>query len=354
VRRLIQLLPAHHVHDAVGAEALAIEQLMRKAGWQVDTYAEYIDEELTTSTRPIAELDTADAEGAAALYHLCITSPVAYTFAELPCRKALIYHNVTPPEYFEPWDRNLAEISRKTRRELEFLADKVNLAVGDSEFNRSELEDAGYRATRTVPILFDAGRYDCTPDPDMTAKLQGSANVIFVGRVVPNKAADDFIRVAAAHRDAGYPPARFVFAGKKHVLPGYTEKIDRLAAEADLDESRLLFTGSITQHELAALYRSASVFLSLSRHEGFMVPLLESMYYGVPVLALSRAAVPETLADAGMLFDDPDPEHVAALVARLLDDQILREDLIEGGRARLTRFDINRWGFVLKTALEGL
>jgi len=354
MKRLIQLLPTHHRNDAVGAEALVIERLLCAEGWRVDTYAEFIDPELRGSTRPLDELDGVDARGAVALYHFAVTSVVTQRLIGLDCPKVLRYHNVTPPEFYRPYDPGIAEICEDSLRQVRQLAEHVDLGIGVSEFNRLDLERIGYRATRAVPFLFDPDRYATEPDAATMNKLADRPLVLTVGRVVPNKAPDDFVRVAAAYAAGGYEPARFVFAGKRDALPAYARELDELIESEQLAENQLLFTDEVGQADLVALYRSASLFLSLSRHEGFMVPLLESMLFEVPILALARAAIPETLGGAGCLFDDTDPERVAALVNTLLTDDRLRSDLVAGGRRRLDSLSIERWAFVLRLLLEQL
>ena len=354
MRRLIQLIPFHHSYDAAGSEALLIERLLGKAGWQVTTYADEMDDELRGSTRPFSELGPGDVEGAIALYHYCAASEMTWRFAELDCPTAMIYHNVTPHTFFEQWDPNIAIDCREGRRQLKAITDYVDLAIAHSEFSRRELDEVGFDATRTIPFLFDQDRLEVRPDPEMLRRLEGSTNVLFVGRCAPNKAPDDFIRVAKAYKERDYPDARFVLVGKRDVIPSYAGKIDALIAWSGLDEDRLLLTDTVSQEELIACYRSADLFLSLSQHEGFMVPLIESMFFDIPVLALARAAVPETLSDAGLLFDTTDPDKVAEMVNLMLTDEDLRTELIKRGRNRLLHFDLGHWTFVLRILLEQL
>ncbi len=354
MNRLIQLIPSHHRHDAAGAEVLLFERLLAAAGWRVETYADEIDPSLVASTRPSSELDSADTDGAVALYHYCAASPMTSRFLELHCPKVIIYYNITPHSFFEPYSAADAAVCRDGREQLRKIAEAVDLAIAHSDYSRLELVEAGFDVTRTIPYLFDPERYSGEPDPAMLRRLDGPPVVLFTGRHAPNKKPDDFIRVAAAHAAAGYPPARFVVAGKRSAVPAYAREIDALLGDLGLPEERLLLTDEVSQAELVAAYRSASLFLSLSRHEGFMVPLLECMLFDVPVLALARAAVPETLGDAGVLFDSTDPEVVASMVDDALGDADLRAELVERGRRRLKRYDLDHWVFVFRALLESL
>ena len=355
MKRLIQMIPSHHCHDAAGAEVLTIERLLRDAGWRVETYAGNMDAELEGLTLPADALDTADTNDAVALYHYCAASLMTFRFVELDCPKVLLYHNITPHRFFEPYNEDVATDCREGRKQLSVMLDAVDVAIGHSEFSRRELEQAGFDMTRTIPFLYDPARLEIEPDPAMLERLRGDPVVLFTGRFAPNKAPEDFLRTAAAYGALkGAPPARFVLVGKRRTIKGYYESVEKLISELALPQERLLITDEVSQAELAAAYRSASLFLSLSRHEGFCVPMLECMQMGVPVAALSRAAVPETLGDAGILFDTTEPGEVAGIVAEVLADESIRAELIERGRRRLKRYDLEHWGFAFRVLLESL
>jgi glycosyltransferase involved in cell wall biosynthesis len=355
MRRLIQLLPTHHRHDAAGAEVLTIERLLSAAGWSVENYTDEMDPELEGRTLLSERLDDADTDDAVALYHYCAASLMTSRFLELDCPKVLLYHNITPHEFFEPYNKDVAIDCREGRKQLSVMLDAVDVAIGHSDYSRLELEAAGFDITRTIPYLYDPSRLAIEPDGAMLERLQGPPVVLFTGRFAPNKAPEDFIRTAAAYEGLmGAPPARFVLVGKRKTIKGYYETVEKLIEDLRLPRERLLITDEVSQSELTSAYRSASLFLSMSRHEGFMVPLLEAMQFGIPVLALARAAVPETLGDAGLMFDTTEPEEVAGIVAGVLSDERLRKELSERGRRRLKRYDLEHWGFVFRVLLESL
>lgn len=354
MKRLVQLIPSHHARDAAGSEVLAIERIVSDVGWLTETYADNVDAELQGRTKLYGEFDSENLEDTIVLYHYCAASEMTFRFAELECPKGIVYHNITPDHFFEPYNPDIAIDCREGRRQLSVLAENVDLAIAKSEFSRLELEEVGFDVTRTVPFLFDSARLDVEPDAVMMQRLEGNPVILFVGRMVPNKAPDDFIRVAHSYFRSEGQPAKFVLAGKKSVLPLYVKEIDALLAESGLTEEQFLVTDEISDAELAACYRSASVFLSLSRHEGFCVPMLEAMHFGVPILALAAAAVPETVGDAGILFETTDPKRIAEIVNTMLGSEDLRKGLIERGRQRLKRYDLERWGFALHVMLDQL
>jgi glycosyltransferase involved in cell wall biosynthesis len=112
-------------------------------------------------------------------------------------------------------------------------------------------------------------------------------------------------------------------------------------------------TGSVSDGELAARYRAADVFVCLSEHEGFGVPLLEAMHHRIPVVAFAAAAVPETVAGAAVLLRDKSPATVAAAVHRVITDGPLRDALISAGEDRLAGLSLRAAKRSFRTAIEG-
>ena len=169
-------------------------------------------------------------------------------------------------------------------------------------------------------------------------------NFLFVGRIAPNKNIEDHIRLAEHYKryvDAFY---RFIFVGRYDAVPRYYSTIRALMTEYRLLDDRFIFTGPVPDEDLAAYYRHAAVYISLSEHEGFCAPLLEAMAADVPVLAYAAAAVPETLGGAGVQFAPKDLEYAAELLAPWRSTTTLRAGdrgtaapLAEFGDARITR-----------------
>jgi len=82
-------------------------------------------------------------------------------------------------------------------------------------------------------------------------------------------------------------------------------------------------------------YSCAQAYLCLSEHEGFCVPLMESMFFGLPVLAYLTGGIPETLGGAGIGIAEKNWEEIAALLARVVADQSWRDQIIAGQKERL-------------------
>jgi len=333
-----QWLPTAHYGDAMGDSTRRVAGLLRRMGHTSEVYAIDVDAALAQDVRPFTHPGAL--AGDVTIFHYGIQSRMTAAFRSLPGRRVLQYHNVTPAEFFAPWDPHLFLLATRGREELATLAGHVDVALGDSEYNRRELEETGFARTGIFPVAVDLTRVCASArSPALEAILDdGLMNFLFVGRIVPNKKIEDHIRLAAFYSryvDAG---CRFIFVGRYDVLPGYYSAIRALMARHGLRGDRVIFTGAVPDQELAIYYQYADVYISLSEHEGFCVPLVEAMAAGVPVLAYAAAAVPDTLGGAGVQFAPKDLECAAALLDELTFDDELRAHVIAGQRRRVADF----------------
>ena len=337
-----QWVPAAHKGDAIGDSARRVRNLLRRQGHQAEIYALTVDEDLRNDVRPFASNEAGD--GDVTILHYAVPSPMTEAFASLPRRRVLQYHNVTPAHFFAPYDPDVFRIAALGRAELATLARRTDVALGDSEFNRRELAALGFVNTDVFPIAIDPDRIrNAAPRPALEELLSdGLTNFLFVGRIVPNKKIEDHIRLAEHYKryvDTGY---RFIFVGKTDSVPRYYNTVRSLIEEYQMPSDRFVFTGGVPDEDLATYYRTASVYLSLSEHEGFCVPLLEAMAADVPVLAYASTAVPDTLGGAGVQFAPKDLEHAAELLGELTFNDHFRARVIDGQRRRLEDFGDDR------------
>ena len=349
-----QWLPAAHRGDAVGDSARGVRDLLRLKGCEADLFALSIDADLRHEVRPFS--DPAARRGDVTILHFAVPSPMTAALTTLRGRRVLQYHNVTPAHFFAPYDAGIFRIATLGRTELRTLVGHVDLALGDSEYNRQELAELGFTATGVMPILVDTERLTRAPRRPVLERTldDGPANILFVGRLAPNKRLEDHIRLAEHYKRYVDTDYRFIFVGRTNVVPRYYATLLALIAEYDMPAERFLFTGPVPEAELAAYYRMASAYVSLSEHEGFCVPLVEAMAAGVPVLAYGAAAVPETLGGAGVCFTPKDLEHAAELLGLLVYDEELRSSVIAGQRRRLTDFGTARVERALDAMIDSL
>ncbi len=338
-----QWVPAAHRGDAIGDSARRMRAMLRQLGHTSDIYALTIDDELKGDVRPFSE--PAAAAGHVTIFHYALPSPMTEAFARLRGGRVLQYHNVTPASFFAPYDPVLFRLASLARTELATLVGRVDLALGVSNYNREELEVMGFAPTGVLPLAVDTARVTrAGARPAIDRLLDDEyVNFLFVGRVAPNKKIEDHIRLAEHYKryvDSFY---RFIFVGRYDVVPRYYAMVRALMTDYRLLHERFIFTGPVSDEELAVYYKHAAVYISLSEHEGFCAPLLEAMAADVPVLAYGAAAVPETLGGAGVQFVPKDLEQAAELAGMLAFDDRVRRPIIAGQRRRLADFGDDRF-----------
>ena len=308
-----QVLATLGYGDAIGHEVLGIQRVLRCAGYESDIFVETADPRLESLTRDYRELvDATDPENLL-LHHFSIGSKASRTAYALPDRMALIYHNITPPEYFAAVHRTLARQCFRGRREIHAYVDRCDMALGDSEFNREDLVSLGFKRTAVLPVVPDLAHLDDPADWFVAQQFDDEwTNILFVGRVIANKKIEDVIRCFHAYHTTFNPRSRLIIAGVFSVFERYFAALTHLVNELGLQHVH--FAGHVSDAELIAYYELADLFLCCSEHEGFCVPLIEAFYKQVPVLAYAATAVPATMDGAGILFDTKDPAYVASLM----------------------------------------
>lgn len=337
-----QWVPAAHRGDAIGDSARRVRRMLRELGHTSDIYALTVDDDLRGDVQTFD--DGRATAGDVTIFHYAVPSPMTEAFAQLPRGRVLQYHNVTPAHFFASYDAGIFRLATIGREQIRSLAGRTDLALGDSEYNRQELESFGFTNTGVFPIAIDVDRIcHAAPRPALEQVLSdGLANFLFVGRIVPNKKIEDHIRLAEHYKRYVDLEYRFIFVGKTDGVPRYYNTVRALIAEYQLPSDRFIFTGPVPDEDLATYYRTARVYISLSEHEGFCVPLLEAMAADVPVLAYASTAVPDTLGGAGVQFAPKDLEYAAELLGELAYNDNLRTRVIERQRARLADFGETR------------
>jgi len=327
MRQVHQLLAALSYGDAIGNEALAIQKHLRAAGYASDIFAEKVHPRVAHLARPLWEYPQASSPETVCLFHFSIGSAAGRLIYHAPDRLVSIYHNITPARFFMGFHPHLAGLCYHGRRELAAFAPRTELALGDSEFNRRELEEAGYAKTGVLPIVLDLPAYERPPSP-VVRRLYGDTrtNLLFVGRIIPNKKIDDLVRVFAAYQRYVNPVSRLLLVGDYRGHERYLERLLDFVDDLRLDE--VVFTGQVDDDDLYGYYRVADLYLCLSEHEGFCVPLQEAMVFGLPVIAYDAGAVRETLKGGGILLREKRPEVVAELIGDVLTDGRLRTSVL--------------------------
>jgi glycosyltransferase involved in cell wall biosynthesis len=345
-------VPAAHRGDAIGDSARTVRDLLRARGHDSDVFALTIDDDLRHDVRAFDDPDAR--RGDITIFHFALPSRMTPAFATLPGGRVLQYHNITPARFFAGYDAGIYRLARLGREELATLVGHVDLALGDSEYNRRELHALGFAPTGVMPIAVNTARITGAPRRPALERVlaDGLMNMLFVGRIAPNKKIEDHIRLAEHYKRYVDSYYRFIFVGRYDAVPAYYAAIRGLMERYQMPADRFWFTGPVPDADLAAFYRHASVYVSLSEHEGFCVPLVEAMAARVPVLAYGEAAVPETMGGAGCVFAPKDLEYAAELMGLLVYDDGLRRRIIEGQTERLDAFSGVRFERHIDAMLE--
>ena len=324
--------------DAMSNHVFALRRRIR--GWGYESYAYAVEAKAgVADVRSYRRLFRDVKPDDMLIVHFSMGHEVIDQLVKLNARKVLVYHNITPPEFFSGINAHAAAHARLGLRQLARLASSFELAIGVSEFNRRALVEAGYEETARVPILLDWTHLAEEPNSAVLARWRGVRSVIlFVGRISPNKRQDDLVRMLAYYRRCIDPEATLVLVGAFRDQPQYHGRVQALVERLGLGGA-VLFAGAVDIPTLIAYYQTASVFVSLSEHEGFGVPLLEAMLFRLPVVAYDAAAVGETVGKAAVLLAERDLAEAAETCALVTERTQLREQFVAAGERRVADFD---------------
>ncbi len=348
-----QVLATLGYGDAIGNEVLGIQRVLRAAGYESEIFVQTADPRLEDLTLDYRDLVDASHPDNILFHHFSIGSRASRVAYALPERMALVYHNITPPEYFVDIHKELVQLCFRGRRELALYRDRCDLALGDSEYNRQELADLGFPVTGVLPVVPGFSHLSGPANYVHAGQFDDDwVNVLFVGRVIPNKKFEDVIRSFQAYKKWFNPRSRLLLVGAQSGFERYLTLLHQFVAECGVSDVH--FTGHVSNEELTAYYELADVFLCASEHEGFCVPLIEAFHMGVPVLAYAATAVPATMDGAGILYSDKDPVAVAALVNAVVEDRAMRERIIDGQDAALDRLEARDFDGTLLTFVDQL
>jgi glycosyltransferase involved in cell wall biosynthesis len=298
--------------DAITNAMLLIQSLLRGHGFASEIFVESRGPGLEDDIQLLHTFPVHDAS--LLLVHHSMGYSSFDEMLALPVPKGLIYHNITPPEFFSHLPK-IQRLARLGHEQLAELRDHVIFTLSVSEYNTAELHRLDFPSIQICPLLCDI---DALLVRAAQPRLKTDIfTVLFVGRLTRSKAQLDLVASFAAFRAQFGRPCRLVLIGSLNPDEyGYQEEIEKSIAAGEL-ANVVQLTGLVSDDELHAWYRQADLYVSLSCHEGFCVPLVEAMAYGIPILAWPAGAVPQTLGDSGTLLASRDPEAVASAMLNI-------------------------------------
>jgi len=335
--RVDQITPAIRDGEDISKAVLVLQKIIGDLGCETEIF---------TETRPkeprakVLELSSLGNERENIIYHMYMGSQISKTLVDLKAkRKVLFYHGIIPPEYFENHPARIHLLNGY--EELKTLRDQFAVAITTTKFHERELQKAGYGQTMVLPLLVDLNEYDQEPDSHLMNEYDDNfTNILFVGRITPNKKLEDTILVFNYYHKKLNPKSRLFLVGSFSDHASYCQKLLTLIKELEI--KNVFLTGRVSFKKLLAYYRLSKVFLCMSEYKGFSTPLIEAMYLKVPVIAFARSAVPEVLGGAGYLIDDKNVRETAKLLDRIVIDQAEREEIISRQWERVTAFSPER------------
>lgn len=339
--KIVQVLPCLSFGDAVGNDTLALKEIISEKGYKTRIYSQILSKDFPKDIAfPASKLPKFSKDDIVIL-HEAVGTELNNWIEKQKCRKVMIYHNITPSEFFMGYDNNSFNACRHGYKQLRNLTKTFDMILSDSAYNRQNLVDMGFKATNHVlPILIPFDDYKKTPSQKVLSKYKddGYTNIIFVGRVVPNKCQEDVIAAFNEYQRYFNKNSRLFIVGS--FMETYSNRLKEYTKK--LGTKNVIFTGHCPFDEILAYYHLADIFLCQSEHEGFCVPLVEAMYFDVPIVAYNSSAIGETLGGSGFLLKEKNPLETASVMDRILTNETLKQTILENQKERLQDFQYEK------------
>lgn len=349
-----QLLPGFATGDAISNYALELRGILRSQGYESEVFTSIKNVSLDGREycKDYGNLKFDNSKDIV-IFHFSIASEVTDFFKSLPVKKILIYHNITPAKYFENINREKYEFLLRGRDELKQLINYVDLAIGVSEYNRKELDDLGFKYTGVLNLILNERMLKAALNNDILKKYDDNyVNFISVGRLVPNKKPEDVIKVFYYYKKTINFNSRLFLIGSIEGMSNYVEYLRGLTALLSLTD--VIFAGHVNDADLKTYYKISDLFITMSEHEGFCIPLLEAMFFELPIIAYDSSAVSEILSSSGVLVKTKDYTHIAELMSCILGNSELKNKIISGQKNRLGYFNLTNTANTLFEYLDQL
>lgn len=334
-----QFAAGFNIGDAISNEMISLRSILRKIGFNSEIFAENVGAGAGALVKKYKSYSASNSD--ILIYHHSIHSDILDHIRNAKNTKILIYHNVTPHHFFEKYDLKLTYLLRKGREELEYLREEFDHVLAVSNYNRKELLDFGFENVGLLPITYQLPQSKSPANERSKPSVPQRDRIpkfLFVGRITPNKKQDDLIRFAYHYLQTFGPDFQLFIVGfSSKELYLYREELERMLDFYKLRQN-VIITDFLPDEEVRDMYRCCDLFLSMSEHEGFCVPLLEAMMHRLPVLAFDAGAVSETLSGAGVLFKEKRMDMIVELAYKIVTDEKLRNEILKTQDDRLLTY----------------
>lgn len=381
-----QFVPMLHYGDAVGQHTLRLRDLLRSRGIDSNIYVEHEDPYTASETLDAKSYPDDAKANDLLVYQFATASGLASWLIDRPERLVVNYHNITPANFFAPWDNGLALHQVRAEHELAQLGPRATLGIAVSEYNRRDLVDAGFVDTDVIQPIVVSGStgqraydtQDVEPKTNFGSQRFSGPVWLMVGRLAPNKAIEDAIAALFVARtkelathSSNSPlsssidtPGDYSVDGLQHSLnrgpslkivgkpavPAYAEALRRFVNQLGMTNA-VEFLGQVDDNTLVGAYGQADVLLVTSEHEGFCLPVVEAMARELPVVAYRQGAIPEVLGDAGLIVDSKDPYVLAEALDAICSDEDLKRNIVLKSNEQLSKLELEHSGHKLSQRL---
>ncbi len=337
-----QLVHTLSYGDAISSEVLALQRCLSALGFESEIYAINVHPRYKGKAKLYKEFpESFDGQ---VLLHYSLGSPLNALYRRLAqAEKCLIFHNLTPASWFVGINPGVARDIEQGRAELPELCRISQKLIADSQFNAEELSEFGFHA-RVLELAVDPERWTEPANPGISALLKGSGelHVLHVGRIAPNKCLEDLLKTFYFLHCHGERKSRLWLPGIDIDTELYAFSLKRLARELGIEDA-VEFPGCMADSEIRALYENSTAYVCMSEHEGFCLPVVEAMRFGLPVLAFASSALPQTVGSGGILFREKRHAEIAELILEIRRDTELREKLIKAGYERVKDLSLEKF-----------
>lgn len=345
-----QFLPVLARHDAIGETVLEMQKSLIDMGYDSQIFVEKPIEPTKTITKSFTEY--VPQKNDLIIYHHSIGSTLAKYLSKLNQPKLLFYHNITPSKFFVEYDQALVSELDQGREQLKFLSNSFEYAMAASGYNKNELSFYGFKTIFDMQYFLNLKRFDeIKPDQQILNSYNDTTNLIFVGRRSPNKKVEDLLKIFAYYKIFN-PNSKLFLLGGSWSVERYVEQLEKLKQELKINNKDVISIETLSDKELKSYFQISDVFVCMSEHEGFCIPLVESMYFHIPIIAYNAGAVPDTLGGAGILVNHKKFGEIAQIIDILISNDLLKKQIIHRQNQRLMNFNNDKATTLLKNNIE--
>lgn len=337
-----QLVHTLSYGDATSGAVLAMHRCFLELGAKSEIYALNIHDKYKDIAH-LSEQFPVDCKGEVIL-HYSLGSPLNNLYKSIKsAKRCIVYHNITPSHWFQGVNLKVANDIEKGISDLSNLCAVTDRIVSVSNFNAEGIKAFGFDS-EVLPLVVDPERWNTTPNEGIRNLLNNdtATHLLHIGRIAPNKCIEDVIKIFYFYHYHINKNSKLWIVGINIDTEIYCHSLQRMASELFLDDA-VFFTGGLSDEEVRSFYECSDLYITMSEHEGFCMPIVEAMYFGLPVLAYAEGAIPETLKDGGILVREKRHAEIAELIGLVIEDSVFKNRLIEKGKQRSQTFSLENF-----------